>query len=83
MLSIKSEDGKALEVDRTKFKDMQEVIDHATKTFGSSEDACLATMPIHGTVGVIMSSFKSLGMTFEILIVYRYAVANCVEICAC
>lgn len=64
MLSIKSEDGKLLEVDQSKFKDMKEVTEHAMKVFSISEESCLVSAPIHGTIGIIVSSFKALGKYF-------------------
>jgi hypothetical protein len=62
MLSIKSEDGKVLEVDRSKFQELTNVIEHAKNTFSMQDDSCLITEPVNGSsVGTLVSSFKTIG----------------------
>lgn len=61
MLYVKAEDGKLLEIIRSQFKDMKEVLEHSQKIFGMTEDYCLMTPPIYGKVGVLVSSYKAIG----------------------
>lgn len=61
MLYVKAEDGKVLEVIRSQFKDMQEVLSHSQRIFGMASDHCLVTPPIHGIVGVLVSNYKTIG----------------------
>ncbi len=65
MLYVKTENGKILEIIRSEFKDMKEVLEHSLKTFGMTKDYCLMTPPIHGKVGVLISSYTEIGK-FEI-----------------
>ena len=67
MLSIKSEDGKVLEVDRSKFQELTNVIENAKNTFSIQDDSCLITEPVNGSsVGTLVSSFKTIGNYQEI-----------------
>jgi len=60
MLYVKAEDGKVLEIIRSQFKDMKEVLDHSQKIFGMASDHVLVTPPISGTVGVLIASYKTI-----------------------
>ena len=63
MLYVKAEDGKVLEVIRSQFKDLKEVLEHSQRIFGMTSDQLLVTPPIHGTTGVLVSSYKVIGTT--------------------
>lgn len=61
MLYVKAEDGKVLEVIRSQFKDLKEVLEHSQRIFGMTSDQLLVTPPIHGTIGVLVSNYKAMG----------------------
>lgn len=64
MLYVKAEDGKVLEVIRSQFKDLKEVCEHSQRIFGMTSDQLLVTPPIHGSIGVLVSTYKVIGNTY-------------------
>lgn len=70
MLYVKSEDGKVLEIKQADFKSMKEVLEHSSKIFAITEETCLVTEPIHGCVGVLVTSYKTLGksLSFKVIV---------------
>ena len=78
MLKIKSEDGKVLDIDRSKFKEVADIIDHSNKIFQPTDEQCLVSEPIHGTCGVIVTNYKTIGNLKSFI--FRYPPKNYLSI---
>ena len=81
MLYVKAEDGKVLEIIRSQFKDMKEVLEHSQKIFGMASDHILVTPPIHGSCGVLITSYKSIGKQFPEKSYFFRFYSTVVEVC--